>query len=94
MTAPLKFSGSSANLASYSDQKSGGLWVNVLESDLMKDADGHWRVRRPSVYYVTVYRRGEGDLGEFVHRPSRGSGQLSSATITRLVRAWLQDGRA
>jgi hypothetical protein len=91
MTAPLKYAGSSANLASYSDQKSDGLSVSVLESALVKDEDGHWRVRRPSVYYVTVYRRGEGELGDFVHRPRRGSGRLSPATITRLVRAWLAE---
>ncbi len=85
--APMEIGGRSSNITYYRER--GGLvWVAVLCSNIARRRDGQPGYTRKAVadYHATIYRDGDGEIGEFTYTPSRGRGELAARTVTRLVR--------
>lgn len=91
MTA-LQLTGTCHNIAYYAEPEGGPVWAEVLCSALER-VQGAWRAKRVPTYYVTVYRRGSGEVARKTYQPTtrpRPVDPLPARTVTRLVRAALE----
>lgn len=90
---PLKEFGRSANLTYYAEQSThdNHIWAEVCRNNFTW-ASGEMVKRTVPTFSVTVYVNLKGEVGRFVYRPKVApvEGPLSSRTITRLVRAYIE----
>lgn len=94
---PLVQTGRSANLVYYrerGERVKGYVWCEVLVDSLVIERDV-WKARRVPIYYVTVYRDGIGEIArvkyEPKHKPTGGAEVLPERTVTKIVRALIDD---
>ena len=89
MTEPLEWTSSLHNL-DYYRERGGPVWVQALRSSIQRGM-GDTIVAKPVPdYYLTIYRDGEGQVGEVHYQPRTKLDRLSGRTVTRLVREALK----
>lgn len=88
-----KYVRNSANMASYTTEDDSGLFAHVIHNSLMKK-DGEIVIKDPPTYSFTVYREGEGVIGEFTYRPDEAPNpqSLLAEKVGELIKEELNVG--